>query len=147
MPTDIATRALVVTLKAPAGAAKTTAEIEEITGIPYRTINAIYARAIRQGFEPNERPLRLQDAWLQNAPRSGRPTKQTKETKELIFAKPGGDRYQQGDGDVHTQSCRLQENEADEEAWTDDEDEEGTTGMVSCPPKLDPRRLEVSNLV
>ncbi|KAH7471808.1 hypothetical protein FOMA001_g12984 [Fusarium oxysporum f. sp. matthiolae] len=93
MPTDIATRALVVTLKAPAGAAKTTAEIEEITGIPYRTINAIYARAIRQGFEPNERPLRLQDAWLQNAPRSGRPTKQTKETKELIFAKVSIDRY------------------------------------------------------
>jgi hypothetical protein len=62
MPTDIATRALVVTLKAPTGAAKTTAEIKEITGIPYRIINAIYACAIRQGFEPNERLLRLQDA-------------------------------------------------------------------------------------
>lgn len=40
MYTDIATRALVVTLKASAG--KTTNEIIEITGLPKATINNIY---------------------------------------------------------------------------------------------------------
>ena len=55
--TDIATRALVVTLKAPNGGAKTTAQIHLITGLPERTINQIYSRAIDRGFEPNESPL------------------------------------------------------------------------------------------
>ncbi|KAJ0128361.1 Uncharacterized protein HZ326_28544 [Fusarium oxysporum f. sp. albedinis] len=69
MPTDIAPRALVVTLKALSGGGKTTAEIHDLTGISIRTINQIYARAIR-GFEPNERQLRLVNKWLEDAPRS-----------------------------------------------------------------------------
>ncbi|RKK19273.1 hypothetical protein BFJ66_g17761 [Fusarium oxysporum f. sp. cepae] len=93
MPTDIATRALVVTLKAPSGGAKTTAEISALTGLAVRTINSIYARAIHRGFEPNETPLRLINEWLEDAPRSGRPTKRTEETKDLIIAKVSRDRY------------------------------------------------------
>ncbi|KAK4106672.1 hypothetical protein N658DRAFT_394778, partial [Parathielavia hyrcaniae] len=50
--TDIATRALIVTLKSPFGG-KTSAEISEETGISVRQINRIYARAIERGFEPN----------------------------------------------------------------------------------------------
>ncbi|KAH6973228.1 hypothetical protein EDB80DRAFT_743244 [Ilyonectria destructans] len=53
MPPDIATRALVVTLKAPGGATKTSLEISALTGLAVRTINSIYARAIQRGFEPN----------------------------------------------------------------------------------------------
>ena len=65
MPTDIATRALIVTLKAPTGAAKTSIEISSITGIPIRTIDSIYARAIKRGFEPNQHPLSLHNELLQ----------------------------------------------------------------------------------
>jgi hypothetical protein len=126
MPTDIATRALVVTLKAPSGAGKTSIEIQAMTGIPRRTIDDIYCRAIKRGFEPNERPLRLKNAWLEDAPRPGRPSKQTQENKDLIFMK-----HLRLHCDEDTQGGRLQENEADEEAWTDDEDEEGTTAVVS----------------
>ncbi|KAG7423456.1 hypothetical protein Forpi1262_v015371 [Fusarium oxysporum f. sp. raphani] len=93
MPTDIATRALVVTLKAPCGGAKTSLEIEAITGIPRRTIDSIYARAIKNGFEPNERPLRIINAWLEDRPRSGRPSKCTAENQELIIAKVSRDRF------------------------------------------------------
>jgi Transposase len=84
---------MVVTLKAPAGAAKTSLEIYGITGIPVRTVNSIYARAIERGFEPNERPLRLRNEWLEDAPRSGRPRKRTQETQDLIVAKVSRDRY------------------------------------------------------
>ncbi|KAH6873658.1 hypothetical protein B0T10DRAFT_499738 [Thelonectria olida] len=49
---DIATRALVITLKAPAGEGKTTTEVQAMTGIPIRTINSIYRRAIQRGFNP-----------------------------------------------------------------------------------------------
>jgi hypothetical protein len=42
--TDIATGALVVTLKASSGAAKTTAEIHALTGHAIRTINKICGR-------------------------------------------------------------------------------------------------------
>ena len=93
MPTDIATRALVVTLKAPFGAAKTSIEISNLTRIPVRTINHIYARAIKQGFEPNEHPLALRDEFLKDAPRSGRPTKRTEEVQQQIIAKVRRDRY------------------------------------------------------
>ncbi|KAJ0130726.1 Uncharacterized protein HZ326_26184 [Fusarium oxysporum f. sp. albedinis] len=91
--TDIATRALVVTLKAPNGGAKTTAQIHLITGLPERTINQIYSRAIDRGFEPNESPLRLINAWLEDAPRSGRPPKRTDENRDLIIAKVSTDRF------------------------------------------------------
>jgi transposase len=91
MYTDIATRALVVTLKASAG--KTTNEIIEITGLPKATINNIYARAIKRGFDPNERPIRLRDAFLADSPRSGRPTKQIEVSNEKIISKVRVDRY------------------------------------------------------
>ncbi|KAI7762256.1 hypothetical protein LZL87_006651 [Fusarium oxysporum] len=91
--TDIATRALVVTLKAPHGGAKTTPQIHLLTGIPERTINKIYSRAIERGFEPNECPLKLIDAWLEDGSRSGRPSKQTDENRSLIIAKVSTDRF------------------------------------------------------
>ncbi|KAG7425069.1 hypothetical protein Forpi1262_v013935 [Fusarium oxysporum f. sp. raphani] len=116
MPTDIATRALVVTLKAPCGGAKTSREIETITGIPRRTVDSIYARAIRNGFEPNERPLRIINAWLEDRPRSGRPSKCTAENQELIIAKLSGNRDLEDDGEEDPQGSRIQENEANEEA-------------------------------
>ena len=71
---DIATRALIVTLKSPP-ASKTTAQIAAITGISARTIDSIFARAIQRGFDPNQLPLEFHDRFLPDAPRSGRPRK------------------------------------------------------------------------
>jgi transposase len=90
--TDIATRALVVTLKSPIVGQSTNA-IAEKTGLSTRTINLIYARAIQRGFDPNILPLIIKNQFLEDAPRSGRPTKQTEEMKQSIAAKVRGDRY------------------------------------------------------
>ncbi|KAL6352059.1 hypothetical protein LRP88_14872 [Fusarium phalaenopsidis] len=90
--TDIATRALVVSLKSPCGG-KTTAEVIEITGLSKSTINDIYARAIARGFDPNHRPLIIRNSFLEDAPRPGRPTKQTEEAKKAVIAKVRRDRY------------------------------------------------------
>ncbi|KAI5456251.1 hypothetical protein BGZ63DRAFT_397092, partial [Mariannaea sp. PMI_226] len=84
--TDIATRAIVVFLKSPAGG-KTTPEIAEITGLSKRTINDIYARAIARGFKPDDLPVNIHDEHLRDAARSGRPSKQTNEKQQEVIAK------------------------------------------------------------
>jgi len=89
---DISTRAAVVLLKSPVGG-KTTAQVESITGLKRSTINTIYARAIERGFDPNLVPLAIKDEYLQDAPRSGRPTKQTTAVKESLVQKVCRDRY------------------------------------------------------
>ncbi|KAF4339552.1 hypothetical protein FBEOM_6546 [Fusarium beomiforme] len=93
MPTDIATRAMVVALMAPTGGAKTTVEIHALTGLPIQTIRNIYARAIRRGFEPNERPVRLINAWLEDTPR---PTNRLQETGHLVITKAMMDSHGSG---------------------------------------------------
>ena len=50
--TDIATRALVISLKAPYSS-KTTAKVSTITGLLSRQVNRIYIRAIERGFDLN----------------------------------------------------------------------------------------------
>ena len=92
--TDIATGALIVALKSPLGG-KSTNEIAEKIGISKRTINNVYARAIQRGFDPNVLPLTIKDEYLQDAPRSGRPSKQTEDIKQSKTAKVRGDRYRE----------------------------------------------------
>ncbi|KAK8069964.1 hypothetical protein PG994_006580 [Apiospora phragmitis] len=70
--TDIATRALVITLKSPL-CGKTNGEIEAATGVKKCTIKTIYARAIKARFDPNARPFVIRNEWLADKPRSGRP--------------------------------------------------------------------------
>jgi hypothetical protein len=65
--TDIATRALVVTLKSPIVGQSTNA-IAEKTGLSTRTINLIYARAVQRGFDPNILPLIIKNQFLEDAP-------------------------------------------------------------------------------
>jgi hypothetical protein len=84
--TDIATRAFFVSLKAPCSG-KTTAEVAGITGLQPRQVNRIYARAIERGFDPSLRPLVIRNEYFEDAARSGRPTKRTDETKELVIGK------------------------------------------------------------
>jgi hypothetical protein len=90
--TDIATRAFVVSLKAPCSG-KTSPEVAEIPGLSIRQVDRIYARAIENGFDPNVRPLILKDEYLRDRPRSGRPTKATEENKELVIGKVQQDRF------------------------------------------------------
>ncbi|KAI1507544.1 hypothetical protein Ptr86124_013478 [Pyrenophora tritici-repentis] len=73
--TDLSTRALIVTLKSPFSG-KSTSHISDITGIPPRTINAIYARACQRGFELNALTIKLLLKYLEEALRTGRPRKQ-----------------------------------------------------------------------
>lgn len=89
--TDIATRATVVALKAIAG--KTSTDIACLLGLSARGVNKIYAKAIERGFDPNVLPVVIKDEYLADAPRSGRPTKQTEDVKDLIQSKVRRDRY------------------------------------------------------
>jgi transposase len=91
---DITNCAVVVTLKSPHGG-KTSTEIAEKLGIPVRTINSIYARAIEKGFESNHLQFTPKDKWLKDAPRSGKSTKQTKETKAAVIEQIRTDCYEQ----------------------------------------------------
>jgi transposase len=78
---DNATRALVVALRA---SGKTTNEVISLTGISKQTINATYAQAIEQGFNPHERPLKLKDKHIEDSPQSGRLLKQDKATEKVL---------------------------------------------------------------
>src|SRR4051812_33050601 len=78
---DIATRALIVAYKADG---KSNNEITGLTGVEKRVINRIYARAIERGFDPGERPIKLVDKYLQDAPRSGRPSKQQEAFEKVV---------------------------------------------------------------
>jgi DNA-binding transcriptional MerR regulator len=89
---DISTRALVVALKSPSGG-KTTGQVAALTGLSPRTIDSIYARAIQRGFDPNALPIVIKDEHLKDAPRSGRPLKQTEPTKDTLTHKVSRDRY------------------------------------------------------
>jgi hypothetical protein len=58
-------------------------ETSALSGLPARTVLNINKRALANGFDPNARPLNISDDVLVDAPRSGRPKKQTKEVKKL----------------------------------------------------------------
>lgn len=88
--TDISTRASVVSLKATG---MTSYDLSHLLGISTRTIDSIYARAIQRGFDPAVRPLKIQDSFLADAPRSGRPIKRTKEAQEEVLSIVRKDRY------------------------------------------------------
>ena len=85
--TDITTHALVITLKSHFGGSKRTKEVSFLTDISERTIRDIYARAISGGFDPNKRPINIENEYLANAPRSGRPTMKTEENQKFILDK------------------------------------------------------------
>ena len=87
---DIATRAQVVVLKA---CGFKNHETTSKTGVPDRTIRRIYATAIERGFNPDDNLSIVKNEHVAEAPRSGRPIKQTKENKQEIQSKIRRDRY------------------------------------------------------
>jgi transposase len=91
-PIDSHTRAIIVFLKSPFGG-KTTPEIAGQLEISPRTVNSIYARAIQRGFDPNYKPFTLKPEHVQDAPRSGRPSKQTEQNAQAVPEKVRSNRY------------------------------------------------------
>ena len=86
---DNATRAQALTLKL---VGFSNAEIEKITGIQLQTVSAIHRKAIAGGLNPEE-SKKILDHHVEDAPRSGRPKKQTEEIVTKILSKVRGDRY------------------------------------------------------
>lgn len=86
---DVATRTQALTLKL---VGFSNAEIESITGIQPRTVNAIYNKAITRGLNPAESKT-IYDKHVEDGKRSGRPKKQTEELVQDILSKVRRDRY------------------------------------------------------
>ena len=80
---DNTTRAQALTLKL---AGVSNAEITFITGIKTQNLNILYQKAILRDLEPPEK-AKLLDIHVQDAPRSGRPKKQTNTVKEEVLSK------------------------------------------------------------
>ena len=78
---DLATRALIIAYKADG---KTNQEITGLTGVKKRTINSIYARAIKRGFNPALRPIKLENKHVKDASRSRRPLKQQEAFEKVV---------------------------------------------------------------
>ncbi len=89
-PFEQATRAQIITLKA---IDKTTAEVIAITGLSELAIQSIYSRAIQREFDPAIRPIVNLNKHVEDAPRSGRPSKKTPENQELVTSQVRTDRY------------------------------------------------------
>ncbi|RYO45158.1 hypothetical protein AA0116_g13419 [Alternaria tenuissima] len=122
--TDVYTRACVITLKSPS-VGKSTSQISELTGINPRTVDRIYSRAIAAGFEPNVLPLKILPHHVQDSSRSGRPLKQTEEVKEEVIHHPQRSGYLSIHGLESVERGRIPQDKANEEAWSDTEDERG----------------------
>ncbi|KAI1667011.1 HTH-23 multi-domain protein [Pyrenophora tritici-repentis] len=104
-----------MTLKSPP-VGKSTSQISELTGVHPRTVNRIYSRAIAAGFEPNVLPLKILPHHVQDAPRSGRPTRQTEEVKEEIIQHSQRSQYLRHYSLEGIRRGGVQEDQANEEA-------------------------------
>ena len=90
---DIALRAVIVTLKSPLSGSKSSKEVSRLTGLSTRQIDRIYRRACDLGFNPTTEPIIIKNEHLEDLPRSGRPSKQTPDNKDLLIKKIRLDRY------------------------------------------------------
>lgn len=87
---DLSTRAFVLALKTYT--TKTSAEIAAICNLSKSSVDRIYGRACQRGYYPNLIPVVVKDSYLEDAPRSGRPSKQD-QIKEPVLDKIRCDRY------------------------------------------------------
>lgn len=89
-------RTLVLALRSPHGG-KTTYEVSQILGIDIRKVNRIYARAISRGFNPDLPTLVVKPEFVEDAARSGRPSKQTEAIDKVVSSNVTRDRYEEGE--------------------------------------------------
>ena len=80
---DVATRSAVVALKSAGGC--TTEEVSAKLGISTSQVNRIYASAIKRGFDPQNKPLKIENAFVETKSKSGRPTKLTDDVRDALL--------------------------------------------------------------
>ena len=85
----VARRATVVALKAYT--TKSSAEIAALTELSVPSVNRIYAEAIKRGFDPIR--TMVDNQYIEDKPRSSRPTKQDPSIVKIILSKVRLDRY------------------------------------------------------
>ncbi|KAJ5745721.1 hypothetical protein N7520_010903 [Penicillium odoratum] len=120
MPYDIATNASVLILRAVSR--QTFAEIAASPGISQSQVNQIYAKAIERGFQENQRPIRIKDAYVSDAPRSEQPKKESTMNQDVIISKCVCDRNIGNNKSADLKKSWISEDEANSEAWiTEDE--------------------------
>jgi len=95
---DITVRGHIIFLKSPFGGSKSAKVIKNQLGgtefeLSESQINRIYQKAIDRGFTPNTPFFTINDEFVTNAPKTGRPQKQTEEIAELVFNKIKRDRF------------------------------------------------------
>lgn len=79
---DEAMRGAVLALKASTTWSST--EISAVLGLSVRQVNRIYSRSLKNGFDPSVRPLQINNSFVSDRPRSGRPKKRTEEVEQAI---------------------------------------------------------------
>lgn len=87
---QLAIRIQAVTLRCIANF--TNAQVTQATGLSERAVQKLIARAQERGFDPACTTNWL-DEWFEDAPRSGRPSKQTEEVKNEVNKLIRFDRY------------------------------------------------------
>ncbi|KAG5917354.1 hypothetical protein E4U61_002837 [Claviceps capensis] len=107
---DIATRTSVLTLDATGFSTK---EVASLTGVPTRTVDYIFAKAVERGFNPQDRPLNIKDQiwWKMGQDQAGQRNRLWK-SRKLYFRSL-----------AHPTCKWAQKDEANKKAWVDEEDE------------------------
>ncbi|KAL6818280.1 hypothetical protein GGI42DRAFT_3574 [Trichoderma sp. SZMC 28013] len=79
---DEAMRGAILALKA--STTWSSSEISAVLGLSVRQVNRIYSRSLKNGFDPSVRPLQINNTFVSDRPRSGRPKKRTEEVEQAI---------------------------------------------------------------
>ncbi|KAL7953226.1 hypothetical protein V8C34DRAFT_318361 [Trichoderma compactum] len=76
---DEAMRAAILALKA--STTWSSSEISAVLGLSVRQVNRIYSRSLKNGFDPSVRPLQINNSFVSDQPRSGRPKKRAEDSQ------------------------------------------------------------------
>ncbi|OPB47158.1 hypothetical protein A0O28_0072820 [Trichoderma guizhouense] len=79
---DEAMRGAILALKA--STTWSSSEISAVLGLSVRQVNRIYSRCLKNGFDPSVRPLQINNSFVSDRLRSGRPKKRTEEVEQAI---------------------------------------------------------------
>ena len=78
---NLVTCALIIAYKANR---KTNHKITRLNSVKKQTINLIYTRVIKRGFDPALRPIKIENKHVKDASQSRRPSKQQEAFKKVV---------------------------------------------------------------
>jgi hypothetical protein len=92
---EISLRAVVVYLKSPFGGALPAHKVSEAIGnvLSKSQVNRIYSVALERGFNPSASNFAIKDEYIENSPRTGRPSKQTDDVIRSVTTQIETDRF------------------------------------------------------